>query len=57
MGVQLKDIGFLEMFGMYNRDLAYSVDQTKLLHAVCRRAGIPRHTNAPKRSSAKGAPG
>jgi hypothetical protein len=46
-----------EMIGMINRDLAFLADQTDLLHAVCRRAGIPRHTNAPKRSSTREAPG
>ena len=47
----------VELIYMYNRDLAHLVDQTKLLHAVCRRAGIPRHTNAPERIRTRGAPG
>jgi len=50
-------LAFVEIIDMFNRDLFYSVNQTRLLHAVCRRAGIPRHTNAPKRSHTRGAPG
>jgi len=46
----------VEMMEMFNCDLAYSVDVTKMFRAVCRRAGIPRHTNAPERRSTRGAP-
>jgi hypothetical protein len=46
-----------DALGMFNRDLAYLVDQTHLFRAVCRRAGIPRHANAPERSCRGGPPG
>jgi hypothetical protein len=35
------------LFVSYN----YLLWQRHVIHAFCRRAGIPRHTNAPRRST------
>jgi len=41
---------------IYQARIKTPPDQTRAIYAVCRRAGIPRHTKAPKRSFNSGEP-
>jgi hypothetical protein len=39
------------IFGYFSMNrIGYLINQSHLIHTVCRRSGLPRHTDAPERS-------